>query len=89
MNALKKRIRLLKAYKALFNSEDGRLVLNDLMKLSGYYVPVTKPRDAFYTAFLDGKRAMMTEILRRAHVSQERIVRVYRELTQEEEESNE
>ena len=35
MNALKKKIRLLRAYKSLFNSEDGRLVLNDLMKVSG------------------------------------------------------
>lgn len=86
MNALKKKIRLLRAYKSLFNSEDGRLVLNDLMKVSGYYLPVTKPRDAVYTAFLDGKRAMMTEILRRTHVSQERIARVYRELLEEEEE---
>lgn len=87
MNAIKKKIRLWKAYRSLFNSEDGRLVLNDLLKVSGYFRPVTTARDVVSTAFLDGRRSMMTEVLRKTNISQERIARAYRELTKEEEES--
>ena len=83
LDRLKKEYRLIKAYKSLFNSEDGSLVLKNLLQISGYFCPVSKPSDIISTAFADGKRAMMTEILRRTNVSQERIVRVFKELNEE------
>lgn len=77
-----KAVRVIRAYKAVFNSEDGQIVLEDLLKQSGYFSPVTIPRDVCMTAFMDGRRALMTDILKRANVSEKRIVKVLKKLEQ-------
>lgn len=77
-----KAVRLARAYKTLFNSKEGQLVLSDLLKISGYFSAVTAPRDGFTTAFMDGRRALMTDILKRSNVSEKRVIKVLEKLEQ-------
>jgi hypothetical protein len=59
---LRKR-RLAAAYRAVFGSPEGKLVLADLLRRGGILETSHVPGDACSTAFQEGRRAMALDII--------------------------
>lgn len=51
------------AYQRLFDSDDGRKVLHDLMKRCHVLHPINTPGDPYMTAFHDGERYAVLRIM--------------------------
>ena len=55
--------RIINAYKKLFMSEAGSVVLDHLMTLSGLFEVNYKQENSHRQAFYEGRRALMLEII--------------------------
>lgn len=64
MDVLKQRLHIKQSYTAIFEQPHGKLVLNDIIRRGGLYsVSVPKDANPERTAFNEGKRALVLEIL--------------------------
>lgn len=70
MLSLKKRLRLKETYIRVFESPDGGAVLRDIIKRSGVF-SVTTETDPILSARLEGRRALMLEILSMTRMADE------------------
>lgn len=66
---IRRRIAMTKAYKEVFNSIDGRIVLRDLMKKAGLLSAEAGEFDA-------GRRSLMLEILAELRFDEEKLLEV-------------
>lgn len=62
-DALTRKRRLADAYQRVFGSDDGRMVLTDLLRHGGLLETSHEPGDPCTTAFNEGRRSMACEIL--------------------------
>ena len=53
---------LIKNYKIVFNSDDGKKVIKDLEKRCHEFVPTHAKGDSHETAFLEGQRSVLVFI---------------------------
>ena len=76
-------VRLIQAYKAVFSSEDGRLVLQDLAEKCHMLSPVTDVSDpngfSAASAFYDGKRAAFLDIVKMSACDERKLVELLQE----------
>lgn len=70
----KKALELVQAYKAVFLSENGQTVLEDLAVKCHMLTPVTDVSGAATSAFYDGKRAAFLDILKMTACDEKRLV---------------
>ena len=66
------RTRLRAAYRHVFSTDTGRIILKDLMQRSGVLKPTTIPTDAILSAFNDGQRQIVLGILRQMRPDDQR-----------------
>lgn len=72
--------RLFDAYRNFFlGSDDGKLVLHDLIRESGLLTGGKIPSDPHYLAFREGKRAMALRILQILQYDEKRIAEMVQE----------
>lgn len=71
-NNLKKKIDIHKAYIRLFNSEDGKKVLRDLLKSTGAFELSMDTTDR-ETAFNEGRKSVALRILRTINADPEKL----------------
>lgn len=84
---LEKSIEVLNAYKRLFSTTDGEIVLNDLMSISCFLTPTHVVQDTASTANNEGKRELFLYILRNLTTdSKEILKRIERIKEQQQEE---
>lgn len=69
MRAKRHQRALTAAYREVFASEQGKLVLDDLMKFTGVMRQSHVPGDPLDTAFLEGKRRVGLRILAQMEVA--------------------
>lgn len=62
---IKKAQKIVAAYKAVFSSDNGKIVLLDLAKKCHFMTPVTA-ENGIFSAFNDGKRCAVIDILKMA-----------------------
>jgi hypothetical protein len=58
-------------YYKLFNTEDGKIVIEDLAQMSGMYRSNFIRQESYYTAFLEGHRALFLYICSQASRDEE------------------
>lgn len=79
--------RLIQAYKAVFSSQDGRLVLQDLAGKCHMLSPVTDVSGvngfSAASAFYDGKRAAFLDILKMSACDERKLVELLQETERE------
>ncbi len=75
----KKTLHVAQAYKKVFSGEDGAVVLSDLMGKSGFtgYYPTPK-QNAAESAFWEGKRAVLLDVLRVLEFDETKIIELLR-----------
>ena len=56
-------------YDTTFNTEEGKRVLADLAHRHGVFESVFVPGDPHHTAFREGKRSVVTDLLRYLNIS--------------------
>ena len=75
------------AYKALFLSESGKVVLEDLASKCFVFCPVTDVSNqngfSMVSAFNDGKRAAFLDILKMIGISQDKMIEMLKNLGDE------
>ncbi|MBR1944847.1 MAG: hypothetical protein IJ846_00945 [Alphaproteobacteria bacterium] len=80
---VKKVVRLIQAYKAVFTSEDGRLILQDLAEKCSMLSPVTDISNptgfSVASAFFDGKRAAFLDIIKMSACDERKLVDLLQE----------
>ena len=62
----------LNAYRRLFSTEDGKIVLKDLMKCCFFFTP-TIGQDSTETFFNEGQRAVILRLLQTSKMNQQQI----------------
>ena len=77
-NKLKRAKRTVEAYKAVFGGDDGRVVLIDLMKKCHFGTAVTE-RDPVLSAFNDGKRCAVLDILKMVGFDEGKLIELYKQ----------
>lgn len=80
---VKRRIARLHDYQTVFESVEGRRVLADLMDASGFLQINYVPSDPTGTAFNEGKRAIVVEILKNLKVNVRKLEQRYSEAIQD------
>ena len=60
------RVKLASAYRDVFSTVSGRMVLEHIALLGGLDKPSHTPGDPHHTAFLDGQKRLALEIMTRA-----------------------
>jgi hypothetical protein len=73
------------AYKRFFDTSDGKLILNDLMK-SCHIVSSTMDKDPYETAFNEGARSVVLRILKTTNTSMEQLNKLIQRLEEEHDE---
>ncbi len=71
---VKRRVAISKAYKTVFESPDGRLVLTDLMRVAGILEATSE-----HGAFENGKRAMVLTIMAELRFDENRLLELAQE----------
>lgn len=79
--ALRRRRRLRQAYRAVFGGDDGRLVLRDLINRNHGLATSLHAGDPQLTAFNEGRRAAMLDILGRLRWTEDDLTRLTLETT--------
>lgn len=74
-------LRRVKAYKAFFATDDGRVILKDLMNKCFVLRPVTTTDGQNISAFNDGKRAVFIDIVRECGLDEEALLTLMNERT--------
>lgn len=78
-----KAVRLIQAYKTVFSSEDGRLILQDLAEKCHMLSPVTNVSGSngfsAVSAFYDGKRAAFLDIVKMSACDERKLVELLQE----------
>lgn len=59
----------LKAYKRVFSTEDGILVMNDLIEVGGVLKSSHVPNDPYGTAYNEGWRSLTLHLLNRLSIN--------------------
>ena len=72
----------IQAYKRVFDSEDGKLILNDLMK-SCHFMQSTYDKDPYETHFNEGARSVIVRILKTQNTSMDKVNELIRRLETE------
>lgn len=80
---IKRAQKVVEAYKTVFGSDKGRIVLTDLMKKCFVAEPVTD-KDPVVSAFNDGKRCAVLDIFKMVGFDERNLI----ELLQQSEEKN-
>lgn len=75
---LRKKKEMLEAYRKVFLSPEGKIVLKDLMK-STYFYNTTQDADPTIMAFQEGQRALVLRLLNTLKMSHEHIERMIEE----------
>ena len=78
LDKLRKKKEMLEAYRRVFLSDDGKLILKDLMK-STFFYSTTQDTDVSIMAFQEGQRALVLRILSTLKMSHEHIERLIEE----------
>lgn len=77
---LRDRVRLLfqrrHAYRTVFKSDEGRLILADLLRFARYHDPVIVPGDPLSTGFADGQRRIVTRIIKLTEMTEEQVLQM-------------
>lgn len=73
------------AYKRFFDTQDGKLILKDLMK-SCHMLTSTMDKDPYETAFNEGARSVVLRILKTNNTSMEEINKLIKSLEEEHDE---
>ncbi len=60
-----RRQRIGAAYRQVFGTPEGKVVLRDLLGTAGVLAVSHEPGDSHHTAFVDGRRSMGLEIMQR------------------------
>lgn len=72
----------IQAYKRVFDSEDGKIILADLMK-SCHYLNSTFDKDPYETHFNEGARSVVVRILKTTNTSMDKLNEMLRKLEME------
>lgn len=76
-------LRLIQAYKAVFSTQDGRLILQDLAEKCHMLTPVTDVSGSngfsAASAFYDGKRAAFLDVLKMSAFDEQKLVGLLQE----------
>lgn len=75
----------IRAYKRFFDTQDGKLILKDLMK-SCHFVTSTMDKDPYETAFNEGARSVVLRILKTNNTDMEQINELIKRLEEEQDE---
>lgn len=70
-------------YARVFNTPDGRAVLADMARFSGYDKPCHVPGDSHSTAWNDGVRRPVVRIRRLLNMSEDEIFRMAQEVAED------
>ena len=73
MRLSEKEKRRLADYRTVFESPQGQRVLADLCQRHGIYDPCHVPGDAYSTAYNDGRRSVVVDLLRYLNTDLERL----------------
>lgn len=79
LDRMKEKRHTLEAYKKFFTSEDGKLILKDLIRSTKFF-DTTFHTDQSVMAFEEGQRALVLRILRSTKVKQEDIERMFEDM---------
>jgi len=77
-SVLKRRVDLIKTYKKLFNSDDGKLIIYDLMKVGNFLRP-TAGKNEMDTLLNEGKRELCLYILEMLEKNLDEVLDIYRQ----------
>lgn len=75
LNRQKKKNVIIYAYKRLFDTEDGKIVLKDLAKSCHFDTPTFDP-DPYQSAFQEGERHLFLRIIRTINADPERLLEI-------------
>lgn len=75
-------LRKRKAYKNVFNTKEGKLVLADIFKLCGYNKQVFVQSDPYATAFNAGRHKVAQLISATLNLTDEEINKLYKHTTE-------
>ena len=64
INFNRKRGEIIAAYQKLFDSREGKLVLQDLVKAGHIDIPSFAPDNQYMTAFREGERSIVLRIIK-------------------------
>ena len=78
LEKIREKRRLLEAYRSVFLSTEGRLVLKDLMR-STYFYDSVQDTDSNVMNFNEGQRALILRILKTLKVSHDQIEKMFDE----------
>lgn len=73
------------AYKRFFDTQDGKLILKDLMK-SCHVITSVMDKDPYETAFNEGARSVVLRILKTTNTSIEQLNKLIERLEEEQDE---
>ena len=73
------------AYKRFFDTRDGKLILNDLMKAC-HMTSSTMDKDPYETAFNEGARSVVLRILKTTNTNMEQLNELIKRLEEEQDE---
>lgn len=66
-------------YQEVFTKEPGRKILEDLVNRHGVFQPTFCPGDPHMSAFMEGKRAVVLDILKFVNIPLDQLERIYKE----------
>lgn len=79
LRRFRRQLRVKAAYRDLFDSDAGRLVLHDLARRGGLHETSFEPGDPHHTAFREGRRSMVLEVLQMLRWTEGEIAQLARE----------
>ena len=81
--ALRRRAALSHAYHRVYDTPEGKMMIDDLLRKSGLLETAHEPGDAATTSFRDGRRSMGLEILQALRWTEGELVKLAQEQTAE------
>lgn len=78
LNRQKEKNNISYAYKRLFSTEDGQIVLKDLMR-AGHFDQPSFDADPYLTAFNEGERHLLLRIIRTINSDPEKLLQLIKD----------
>jgi hypothetical protein len=82
--ATRKRSRRTQIYQNVFGTDDGKWVLKDLMRKYRFNEQTTVVGDPHASAFLDGKRTVVMELMNILQTDLDKLIELYESLPEDE-----
>jgi hypothetical protein len=83
-SVLRRKSRRTQYYKAVFSTPEGKWVLKDLMRKYRYNEQTTVVGDPHASAFLDGKRTVVMELINILATDLNKLIQLYESLPEDE-----